>query len=177
MYVCRYNLRPENICFWGARSLRSLAHISYNCFGLPPPPPHTKKLATLLTIPTEVITGCCFLLPCQLVPPENEDPFEVRLFLLRGGGGGGLSAQNCSAPLWKPKAPPPVPPLLKIILAMPLSPASWKNHSLPWSTFWVVAGPGEIPPTESGNGKRGSNVMYWTFSLSNSVTVYSQIML
>ena len=30
-----------------------------------------------------------------------------------------------------------------------------ENHSIPW----VVAGPGKIPPTESGNGKRGSNVM------------------
>ena len=48
------------VCFWGARSLRSLVHISYmymiffyvGTFGglppSPPPPPHTKKLATLL---------------------------------------------------------------------------------------------------------------------------------
>ena len=46
------------------------------------------------------------------------------------------------------------------------SPASWENHSIPWYTFWVVAGPGKLPPTEWGNGKRGSNVMfgpnYWS---------------
>ena len=42
------------ICFWGAHSLRSLAHIHVHFFsvgtfgGLAPPPPHTKKLATLL---------------------------------------------------------------------------------------------------------------------------------
>ena len=34
------------------------------------------------------------------------------------------------------------------------SPASWEKHSIPWETFWVVAGPGKIPP-----GKRGSNIM------------------
>ena len=42
-------------------------------------PPHTKKLATLLPIPTEVITF--FRL-------ENEDPFQVRIFFLAGEGGG-----------------------------------------------------------------------------------------
>ena len=43
-----------NVCFWGVRSLRSLAHISCNFFssvgtfgGLAP---NTKKLATLLTV-------------------------------------------------------------------------------------------------------------------------------
>ena len=45
------------ICVWGARSLRSLAHLSYKYTILffcryiwgssPPPPPHTKKLTTL----------------------------------------------------------------------------------------------------------------------------------
>ena len=45
---------------------RSLAHISYNFF-----------------------SRYIFLLACQLVPPENEDPFQVRIFFLAGGGGGG----------------------------------------------------------------------------------------
>ena len=48
-----------HVCFWGSRLLRSLAHISYmylilffstvHLGGLaPPPPPDTRKLATLL---------------------------------------------------------------------------------------------------------------------------------
>ena len=41
------------------------------------------------------------------------------------------------------------------------SPSSLENHSIPWETFWVVARPGKKnPPTESGNGQRGSNVMH-----------------
>ena len=52
-YVCRCILRHENnyICFGGARSLRSLAHINYmymiffpvHLGGLPPPPPPIPK--------------------------------------------------------------------------------------------------------------------------------------
>ena len=43
-------LSPENVCFWGDRSLRSLAQYKYNLFvgtfrGLapPPPPPQYQK--------------------------------------------------------------------------------------------------------------------------------------
>ena len=51
-------LSPENVCFWiliGARSLRSLAQYKYIYFlsvyfGVLPPPPNTKKLATLLPL-------------------------------------------------------------------------------------------------------------------------------
>ena len=50
---------------------RSLAHISYNFSvgtfilgDFPPPPPHTKKLATLLPIPTEVITFFVIVVAC-----------------------------------------------------------------------------------------------------------------
>ena len=39
------------------------------------------------------------------------------------------------------------------------NPANWENHALYRLFDTVVAGPGKIPPTESGNGKRGSNVM------------------
>ena len=60
MDVCRCNKYFETwkyICFWGARSLRLLAHLIYMYMKIslsvhlgdlpPPPPPHTKKLATL----------------------------------------------------------------------------------------------------------------------------------
>ena len=79
------------------RSLASLAHayklqlvMSVHLGGLPPTP-HTKKLTTLLPIPTEVITFFSFSF-FSLVSflPENEDPFEVRTFLAGGGGGGGV---------------------------------------------------------------------------------------
>ena len=54
LYMCRCILRPEQICFWGARSL---AHISYNFFssvgtfgGLAPPPQYQEAgYATELT--------------------------------------------------------------------------------------------------------------------------------
>ena len=54
VYVCRCIFSHESICFWSARSLRSLAQYMYIFFvgtfgGLAPPPPHnTKRLATLL---------------------------------------------------------------------------------------------------------------------------------
>ena len=122
-------VRPENniICFWGARSLRLLAHINYNFSvgtfgGLAPPPPHTKKLATLLPIPTEVITFFfffCLVVAClSACSAGKRGPFLGEDFFWRGGGGGGLSAQNFSSPLRKPKAPQ-CPPTEKI-LATPL---------------------------------------------------------
>ena len=65
-------LRPENILF----EALARAYLSVHLGSLPPPPPpNTKKLATQLPIPIEVITLICFcLLACQLVPPKNEDP-------------------------------------------------------------------------------------------------------
>ena len=51
---------------------RSLAHMNYK-FSVGTP--NTKELATLLPIPTEVITFFFCLLVLKLVPPENEDLF------------------------------------------------------------------------------------------------------
>ena len=98
---------------------RSLAHISYNFFcwyiwgAFPPapPPPHTKKLATLLPIPTEVITFFLVLFAClSACSAGKRGPFFGEVFFFGGGGGGGGRARQLkifSAPLRKPKAPPP----------------------------------------------------------------------
>ena len=80
------------------------------------PPPHTKKLATYTAHPYK----SDYLPPplaCQLVPPENEDPFlgeDFFFFLARGGGGGGACQLKNVVPLQNPRPPPPpVPPYWK----------------------------------------------------------------
>ena len=74
----------------------------------------------LIEVMIKIIFTFFLFFACQLVLPENEDLFGVRIlifffffffFFLRGGGGGEMSAQNFSAPLLKdPRPPPPVPP-------------------------------------------------------------------
>ena len=101
------------------RSLASLAR-AYT--------PNTKELATLLPIPTEVITF--FFggggLVCMLVSLFRR---KMRTLFRRGfffsGGGGGLFSSSFSAPLRKPKAPQ-CPPTEKI-LATPLTAPSKKK--------------------------------------------------
>ena len=95
---------------------RSLAHINYKCFSVGifgglAPSPHTKKLATLLPIPTEVIT-CFACLLVSLYRRKIRTLFRWGFFFLAGGGVG-LSTKSFSAPYENPSPPPPVPPYWK----------------------------------------------------------------
>ena len=94
MYICRCILRPENICFWGARSriiYKLQFFLSVHLGGLLP---NTKKLATLYCPSLQKVITFVFvfllLLACLSACSAGKwGPFLGEDYFFGGGGGGG----------------------------------------------------------------------------------------
>ena len=120
MYVCRCILRPENICFWGARSL---AHISYNfsvgTFGGLPPSPIPKSWLRYCPSLQKWLPFFFFFFACLSACSAGKwGPFLGEDFFFAVGGGGGGGGGACQLKILVPPTttqdpPPPLPPYWK----------------------------------------------------------------